>query len=53
MSSCRICQGETKGYKCDVCGAESAIHVEAHRCGGAHCVPKCAGCYEAEASCTC
>jgi len=53
MPSCRTCQGETKGYKCDVCGSESPVHVETHRCGGKHCVPKCAGCYEAEANCTC
>lgn len=50
---CRHCGGATVGYKCDVCGAESPVHVEAHRCGGAHCMPKCVGCDEAEALCEC
>lgn len=50
---CRRCAGPAKGYKCDVCGAESPVHVETHGCGGSHCMPKCAGCYEAEALCEC
>lgn len=50
---CRTCSGATQGYKCDVCGAESPVHVEEHRCGGPHCMPKCAGCYEAEVLCEC
>lgn len=51
--TCMKCKGPTKGYKCDVCGAVSAVHVETHGCGGAHCMPMCAECYEAEALCTC
>lgn len=50
---CKTCGGRTQGYKCDVCGAESPVHVESHRCGGPHCMPKCGGCYEAEALCEC
>ncbi len=53
MPECRKCKGETKGFKCDVCGAESLVHVETHRCGAQHCMAKCAACYEAEANCTC
>lgn len=52
-ASCRLCGGPTKGFKCDACGAESPVHVETHGCGGPHCMPKCAGCYEAEALCEC
>lgn len=52
-ATCDQCGGATKGFKCDVCGAESAVHVEAHGCGGAHCMPKCAGCYEAVVLCEC
>lgn len=50
---CHHCAGPTAGYRCDVCGAESPVHVESHGCGGPHCMPKCAGCYEAEALCEC
>lgn len=50
---CKTCGGPTQGYKCDVCGAESPVHVESHGCGGPHCMPKCAGCYEAAALCEC
>ena len=53
MAECRTCKGQTKGFKCDVCGAESPVHVESHRCGGEHCIPKCTACYEAETNCTC
>jgi hypothetical protein len=28
MAQCRTCKSETKGFKCDVCGAESPVHVE-------------------------
>jgi hypothetical protein len=53
MAGCTKCGGGTEGYKCDVCGAESPVHVEAHRCGGPHCMPKCERCEEAEVLCTC
>lgn len=52
-ADCARCGGATKGFKCDVCGAESPVHVESHTCGGRHCMPKCAGCYEAEILCEC
>ena len=42
-----------EGYKCDMCGAESKEHDENHSCGGAHCMPKCAMCNEAETKCSC
>ena len=51
--NCKKCGGPTEGYKCDVCGEESEAHVESHKCGGAHCMPKCAACGQAEAKCTC
>ena len=41
------------GYKCGVCGAESASHDENHACGADHCMQKCAACNEAEVKCTC
>jgi len=53
MIECRACGGETKGYKCDICGAESDEHHETHKCGGGHCVPMCANCGEAETKCKC
>jgi hypothetical protein len=53
MAGCTKCGGGTEGYKCDVCGAESRVHVEAHRCGGPHCMPKCERCEESEVLCTC
>ena len=53
MAGCTKCGGPTEGYKCDLCGAESAVHVETHRCGGPHCMPKCERCEEAEVLCTC
>lgn len=51
--ACKKCQGETEGYKCDVCGAEAKEHDSAHKCGGEHCMPKCKACNEAEAKCVC
>ena len=51
--ACRTCGGKTKGWKCDICGAEASRHVETHGCGGSHCMPKCAKCGQAEVKCTC
>ena len=51
--ACKKCSGATEGYKCDVCGEESKEHNETHRCGGEHCVQKCAACKQAETKCTC
>lgn len=50
---CKTCKGPTDGFKCDMCGEESATHKEDHACGGPHCMPKCKPCNEAEAKCTC
>lgn len=50
---CKKCDGPAKGFKCDLCGAEAPQHVETHNCGGAHCMPKCAGCSQAEVLCRC
>lgn len=50
---CAKCDGGVSGYKCDVCGAEADQHDEKHDCGGDHCVPKCAGCSQAETKCAC
>lgn len=50
---CKKCGSETSGFKCDVCGAESASHDAAHRCGGDHCMSKCKKCEQAEAKCAC
>jgi len=44
---------DTEGYKCDMCGAESATHDANHEHGGDHCMPKCKGCNEAQVKCTC
>ncbi|MEY4747738.1 MAG: hypothetical protein RLZZ416_787 [Candidatus Parcubacteria bacterium] len=51
--NCKKCGGPADGHKCDVCGEESEAHVDTHKCGGEHCVPKCAACKEAETKCTC
>ncbi len=36
MAECKTCKGPTEGFKCDVCGEESPVHVADHRCGGEH-----------------
>lgn len=51
--ACSKCGGETSGYKCDTCGAESAAADPGHACGGDHCVEKCTGCNEAQTKCPC
>ena len=51
--SCKTCGGVTEGYKCDVCGEESATHDDSHKCDGDHCVQKCVACNQAETKCTC
>lgn len=50
---CGKCGGESEGYKCDQCGAEAREHDAQHGCGGDRCMPKCRGCKEAEAKCSC
>jgi len=51
--TCKTCSGDTAGYKCDVCGEESAEQDAAHACGAEHSTPKCAACNEADGKCTC
>lgn len=53
MDNCSKCGGPTEGYKCDMCGAESATHDENHEHGGEHCMPKCKACSQAQVKCTC
>lgn len=53
MAECVKCGKETEGFKCDMCGAESEVHDQAHKCGGEHCTPKCKSCGEAQVKCTC
>ena len=43
----------TDGFKCDMCGDESATFDEKHVCGGENCQPKCSGCRQAEGKCDC
>lgn len=54
---CAKCSGATAGYKCAICGDESAHHVPEHRHGepesDRHVMPKCEKCGEAEVFCTC
>lgn len=50
---CSKCGAAAGGYKCDVCGAESAEHDMGHACGADHCMVKCSGCNEAELKCSC
>lgn len=52
-SKCKTCNGKTAGFKCDICGVEAKKHDQNHGCGGEHCMPKCAGCDEAEVNCSC
>jgi len=51
--NCVRCNAPTDGYKCDICGVESAEHDPVHGCGGDHCQPKCRRCNEAESRCGC
>lgn len=53
MDMCSKCGGETEGYKCDICGAESATHDDKHACGSEHCMPKCKACGQAQVKCPC
>lgn len=50
---CSKCGKDAAGYKCDMCGAESAEHDATHACGGDHCMPKCTDCNEAQEKCSC
>lgn len=54
---CAKCGMEPEGFKCAICGAESADHDVNHKHGepasDRHCMPKCKGCNEAEVHCSC
>ena len=50
---CSKCNGNTSGYKCDMCDEEAEKHDDNHSCGGDHCMPKCAGCSQAQTKCSC
>lgn len=54
---CAKCNMEAGGWKCAVCGAESAEHDPNHVHGepasDRHCMPMCTGCSQAEVHCTC
>ncbi len=51
--TCTTCGGDTEGYKCELCTAESRGHDPEHECGGEHCLPKCKECNEAQTQCAC
>ncbi len=53
MDNCSKCEGDTEGFKCDMCGAEAAEHDSKHACGGDHCMPKCKACSQAQVKCAC
>ena len=50
---CAKCDGSADGFKCDACGEEFAEPQPTHRCGANHCQPKCTGCNQPQAKCTC
>ena len=50
---CVKCDGETAGYKCNVCGVETVEHDADHACGENTCAVKCVACNEAETKCAC
>lgn len=54
---CSKCEMETKGWKGAICGVESedhdAKHVHGDPASDRNCMPKCTGCEQAEAKCTC
>lgn len=52
-AKCSTCSMDTAGYKCAVCGEESATHDATHPCGGENCQPKCVGCNQADSKCNC
>jgi len=54
---CAKCNMDAKGWKCAICGEESANHDQSHKHGeppsDRHCMPKCTDCNEAEVHCSC
>lgn len=53
MKKCSTCGMDTEGYKCEMCGEESAEHDPNHHCGGERCMSKCKGCGQAQSKCAC
>ncbi|MDO8495694.1 MAG: hypothetical protein Q7S32_04265 [bacterium] len=47
------CGKPTDGYKCVDCKQESGSQDVQHACGDGKCMPKCSGCSEGEAQCSC
>lgn len=52
---CPKCSGETEGWKCAICGAESATHDPNHKHeeSDRYCTMKCKACQKADVLCTC
>lgn len=54
---CAKCGMNVSGWKCAICGEESAEHDANHRHGepasDRYCMLKCTGCGQAEVLCTC
>ncbi len=52
---CPKCGGETEGWKCAICGAESATHDSNHKHADSdrYCTMKCKACAQADVLCTC
>lgn len=52
---CPKCSGETDGWKCAICGSESAQHDDNHKHAGSdrYCTMKCKACSQADVHCTC
>lgn len=53
VPECLKCHGESKGYKCELCGMEYEKRDYGHVCGFKHCMPMCARCGQAESNCEC
>ncbi|QQG39695.1 MAG: hypothetical protein HYS81_04990 [Candidatus Aenigmatarchaeota archaeon] len=53
MSLCKKCGVPARGFKCDMCGAETPVHDANHSCGARHLMPKCSTCNKAEVLCGC
>ena len=52
-NKCQTCNGNTAGFKCEVCGEEATSHDNGHSCGAESCRPKCEGCSQADTKCVC
>ncbi|KKO02693.1 hypothetical protein LCGC14_0101420 [marine sediment metagenome] len=54
---CAKCNSPAENWKCAICGEDADQHDSGHTHGDPpsdrHCMPKCAGCGQAEVLCTC